>query len=182
MLRRHPNGGSRRRLRCILGLVIRIRQARVGDGAELARIERVTRTVDVSPAPAPLVGTSFFRRRTPVEEVLVAEDDGVVLGCTVRGQAISLPARGQVMDILGLAVDPGRQRSGVGPSWLRRRSRKRATRGAGKLSLRVLGPNVSARRLYERCGFVVEGVVVGESCIDGRYTDNVLMARHLRTD
>jgi len=35
------------------------------------------------------------------------------------------------------------------------------------------------RRLYESCGFVVEGVLRGEFHVDGRDVDDVLMARAL---
>ncbi|EOD64089.1 GNAT family N-acetyltransferase, partial [Amycolatopsis vancoresmycina] len=52
-------------------------------------------------------------------------------------------------------------------------------RGARKVTLRVLGPNAGARRVYERCGFVVEGVLRGEFRIDGADVDDVLMARSL---
>jgi len=52
-------------------------------------------------------------------------------------------------------------------------------RGATKLTLRVLAPNTGARRLYEACGFVVEGVLVGEFLLDGRPVDDVLMACRL---
>jgi len=48
------------------------------------------------------------------------------------------------------------------------------SRGARKLSLRVLGGNVAARRLYELCGFTVEGVLSDEFFLGGRYVDDVL--------
>jgi RimJ/RimL family protein N-acetyltransferase len=43
----------------------------------------------------------------------------------------------------------------------------------------VLGPNTTARALYEGAGFVVEGVLREEFHLDGRYVDDVLMARDL---
>jgi RimJ/RimL family protein N-acetyltransferase len=43
----------------------------------------------------------------------------------------------------------------------------------------VLGTNSTARRLYSRCGFVEEGVLRAEFLLDGRYVDEVLMARFL---
>jgi len=49
-------------------------------------------------------------------------------------------------------------------------------RGARKLSLRVLGGNVAARRLYEPCGFTTEGTLREEFFLGGRYVDDVLMA------
>lgn len=47
------------------------------------------------------------------------------------------------------------------------------------LGLRVLSGNTVARALYERCGFVVEGVLVGEFVVAGQLMDDVLMARYL---
>ena len=55
-------------------------------------------------------------------------------------------------------------------------------RGAHKLALRVLGGNVQARRLYQSCGFLVEGVLHAEFFLGGRYVDDVLMARILIAD
>ena len=36
-----------------------------------------------------------------------------------------------------------------------------------------------ARRLYEACGFVVEGVLREEFLLDGRYADDLFLAHHL---
>ncbi|MYV52865.1 GNAT family protein, partial [Streptomyces sp. SID3212] len=51
--------------------------------------------------------------------------------------------------------------------------------GARRLTLRVLGHNTPARRLYEAEGFAVEGVLPGEFLLDGEYVDDVLMGRSL---
>jgi len=45
--------------------------------------------------------------------------------------------------------------------------------------LRVLGGNASARRLYEACGFVVEGILRNDFLLGGRYVDFVFRARYL---
>jgi RimJ/RimL family protein N-acetyltransferase len=50
---------------------------------------------------------------------------------------------------------------------------------ARKVTLRVLGHNVGARRLYERGGLVPEGVLRDEFLLEGRHVDDVLMACHL---
>ena len=52
-------------------------------------------------------------------------------------------------------------------------------RGARRLTLRVLGPNAGARRLYESAGFVVEGIQHGEFVLEGREVDDVMMALDL---
>ena len=67
------------------------------------------------------------------------------------------------------------------PISTRNRARDSTRRGARKLSLRVLGDNTVARGLYESCGFAVEGVLRDEFLVDGRYVDDVLMARDLTT-
>jgi RimJ/RimL family protein N-acetyltransferase len=43
----------------------------------------------------------------------------------------------------------------------------------------VLGTNLVARRLYERCGFVVEGVQPEQFYLGGGYVDDMLLALDL---
>ena len=57
--------------------------------------------------------------------------------------------------------------------------REAGSRGARRLTLRVLAPNTAARGLYEACGFTVEGVLREEFLLEGRYVDDVLMALDL---
>jgi RimJ/RimL family protein N-acetyltransferase len=52
-------------------------------------------------------------------------------------------------------------------------------RGARKLSLRVLGTNAPAQRLYERHGYVTEGRYVDEFLIEGHFVDDLSMAKTL---
>jgi len=54
-----------------------------------------------------------------------------------------------------------------------------AARGARKLMLRVLASNATARALYDSCGFEVEGIVREAFLLEGRYVDDVLMARRV---
>ena len=55
-------------------------------------------------------------------------------------------------------------------------------RGAKKLSLRVLGSNTAAIRLYERHGYVVEGRYVDELLIGGEYVDDVILGKLRRPE
>ncbi|MEU4248319.1 GNAT family N-acetyltransferase [Amycolatopsis sp. NPDC026612] len=134
--------------------MITTRTARAEDEAVLAKIDERTWTPAVSPAPAPPAGTPFFDGGTRPEDVLVAEQDGAVAGYVRLGEGFGIPAHRHVLVVDGLAVDPDRQRLGIAPP----------RRG---------------RRVYERCGFVTEGVLRGEFRIDGEDVDDVLMARSL---
>lgn len=49
-------------------------------------------------------------------------------------------------------------------------------RGAERIELEVFASNARAIRLYERLGFVREGVRRRARKLDGEYTDDVLMA------
>jgi ribosomal protein S18 acetylase RimI-like enzyme len=161
------------------GRVIDVRGARPEDDAALVGIDDATWTSAVSPAPPPPSPRMFFGERTAPADVLVAELDGRVAGYATLRNPIPLPSHAHVLELNGLAVAPAAAGRGVG-RWLVEAAVAEATaRGARKLTLRVLGPNAVARRLYRRCGFVEEGVLREEFLLDGRYVDDVLMARTL---
>src|SRR5437763_13819870 len=136
-----------------------IRQARPGDEPALKDIDAATWAAGVSPAPLPPAGAAFFGERTAPADVLVAEAGGVVAGYAALGRSSRLASQSHVLAIRGLAVHPARQRRGVGRQLVEACIGQARSRGARKLSLRVLGGNAAARRLYESCGFVVEGVL-----------------------
>jgi ribosomal protein S18 acetylase RimI-like enzyme len=159
--------------------VITIRTARAGDEAALAELDQRTWTSLVSPAPAPPPGTPFFDEEARPEDFLVAEHDGVVAGYVRLAAGFDIAAHRHVLVIGGLAVDPDRQGLGIAGRLVDAAVAVARKRGARKLTLRVLGHNAGARRVYERCGFVVEGVLRGEFRVDGADVDDVLMARSL---
>jgi ribosomal protein S18 acetylase RimI-like enzyme len=154
-----------------------IRPARADDDDALTAIDVATWRPEVGPGPAPAPGRAFFRAGDRPEDVLVAEVDGAVAGYVKLGRPTPLASNAHVVDIRGLAVDPGAQGRGVGRALLEAAAQEAARRGARRLTLRVLGPNERARALYESCGFVVEGVLRGEFHLEGRDVDDVLMAR-----
>ncbi len=95
------------------GPALAIRKARPQDDTILRRVDAAPWTADVSPGPAPPVGTAFFSERTRPEDVLVAEVEGVVVGYTKLSQSIALPSHDHVLTLNGLAVDPQRHRRGA---------------------------------------------------------------------
>jgi ribosomal protein S18 acetylase RimI-like enzyme len=133
------------------GAVMRIRAARLEDEDALARVDAATWTTDVSAAPPPRGGARFFGRQARPQDVLVAESEAVI-GDAKLTQPITLASHQHVLELGGLAVDPGRQRAGAGRRLVEAIADLARSRGARKLSLRVLAPNTAARELYQRAG------------------------------
>ncbi len=158
--------------------MISIRPAVAADGPRLVQLDRATWSPENAVAPLWPEDTDFFARRSP-DDVLVAEDDGTVVGYTALGSPTPLEANRHVLHIQGLAVDPAVRRQGVARRLLDAAAEEATRRGARKLGLRVLGGNSPARALYASAGFVVEGVLREEFWLGGRFVDDVLMARPL---
>jgi ribosomal protein S18 acetylase RimI-like enzyme len=156
--------------------VIETRTATTTDEPALAKLDERTWGPDTSPAPAPPPGTPFFDDGTRPEDVLVAEHDGVVAGYVRLDEGFGIPAHRHVLVLAGLAVDPDRRRLGVGRLLVDAAVAEARRRGARKVTLRVLGHNTGARRLYASCGFAVEGVLQDEFLVGGEYVDDLLMA------
>jgi ribosomal protein S18 acetylase RimI-like enzyme len=155
---------------------LRIRLARPDDESVLSRIDRATWSDWSSPAPPPAAPKPFFSEDTRPEDVLVAERDGVVAGWAKIEHPTPFPASAHVWTVTGLAVDPAAQGGGVGRALVEALVDEARSRGARRVTLRVFAPNEVARRLYERCGFEVEGVLKGEFKAGDDYVDDVLMA------
>lgn len=156
-----------------------VRPATAADEGPLAKLDERTWTTEVSPAPAPPPGTPFFDDGCRPGDILVAEHDGAVAGYVRLAEGFGIPAHRHVLVIGGLAVDPDRRRLGIARRLVEAAVAEARRRGARKLTLRVLGHNTAARKVYESCGFIVEGVLRAEFRVDGTDIDDVLMARSL---
>jgi len=162
---------------------VTVRLARAGDEAGLAHLEAVAWT-PASGFPSVMARANdpfftFFTDDSPPEAHLVAELDGRLAGYIRVKPATTLRENAHVLGIVGLAVGPGDRRQGVGSALLAAAEQHARARGARKLSLRVLGTNETALRLYERHGFRREGTLRDEFLIEGRFVDDVLMTKHL---
>lgn len=158
--------------------MIVVRAAAQLDDQVLGLLDQQTWGPAVSPSPAPPAGTPFFSERIHPADVLVADLDGEPAGYVALRLPSPMPSHVHVLKLF-MAVSPLHQRRGVGEQLLIAAVQQARLRQARKFTLRVLGPNKVARRLYERCGFIVEGVLRGEFYLQGRYVDDVLMARQL---
>lgn len=152
-----------------------IRRAAEGDGARLAEIDWLTWSPVSSPVARPAVDAPFFVRGLSPDDVLVAELDGVVTGYVALGRSTRLEANAHVAAIHGLAVAPSFQGRGLARALMRAAVDEARARGARRVTLRVLGDNRRALRLYAGLGFAREGALRGEFLIDGRYVDDILM-------
>jgi ribosomal protein S18 acetylase RimI-like enzyme len=157
----------------------RVRRARRADDAALKRIDRLTWTAEVSPAPPPAATDPFFGPRTAVDDVMVIELDSNLAGYVKLGPFENLSSAAHVLEIKGLAVDPRCQRHGLGRVLVNAAIDLSLERGARRVMLRVLGPNVPARALYESCGFETEGILHEVFLLEGQYVDDVIMALDL---
>lgn len=157
-----------------------IRFATPDDEDGLGRLERATWSTlhAVMPRPQPPY-EPFYNERYGPRDHLVADLDGALAGYVRLGRPTSLACNAHVRQIQGLAVSDAARGAGVGRALLRAVQDEARRQGARRISLRVLGHNTPARKLYESEGFVVEGVLPEEFLLDGAYVDDVFMGRSL---
>ncbi|WP_405581323.1 GNAT family N-acetyltransferase [Streptomyces sp. NBC_01092] len=157
-----------------------IRTALPDDEEELSLLDRSTwsHLHAVAPQPVPPYSPFFDERHAPGDH-LVAELDRRIVGYVRLGFSTPLAANAHVRQIQGFAVADEARGRGVGRALIRAVVEEARRRGARRLTLRVLGHNTPARRLYESEGFVVEGVLPGEFYLAGQFVDDVIMGRGL---
>jgi ribosomal protein S18 acetylase RimI-like enzyme len=157
----------------------RIRPGQLSDDAALIALDHATwsHLHAVQPRPAP--GARFFDFTHTPDAYLVAENDGRLAGYIRLAPPSPLACNAHVRQIQGLAVHIWARRCGVARALLDAALDEARRQGATRVTLRVLGHNAPARRLYESLGFAVEGVLPGEFLLDGECVDDVLMGRSL---
>jgi ribosomal protein S18 acetylase RimI-like enzyme len=160
-------------------LQIAVRAATEADASVLAAIESETWESASQPVPRREPGRHFFGDACRPANVLVAETDHDVVGYVRVEPLPGPPTASHVHAINGLAVAPRFQRLGVARRLVDAALAKAVERDARKVLLHVLSTNEPAIRLYRRAGFVEEGRLIRQFRLDGRYVDDLIMARHL---
>ncbi len=158
-------------------MTVRIRPARHADDAPLAALDLRGWSAIAEVGPPRDPATPFFGPGQDPAEVLVADDDGTLVGWIKVVPPTGLASNAHVRQIQGLGVDPRARRSGIGRALVEAAVQLAARSGARKVTLRVLSTNDAAQRLYASAGFAVEGVLVAEFRLAGADVDDVLMAR-----
>ncbi|MCZ4097745.1 GNAT family N-acetyltransferase [Streptomyces sp. SID13666] len=158
---------------------VMVRSATYADEADLVGIDVRTWSSLHAVQPPPDPGKPFYDERHTPEEILVAQVDGRVAGYVRIVPPTPLPCNAHVRQIQGLAVDTWARGRGIARRLMAAALHEAGRQGATRMTLRVLGHNAPARRLYESMGFAVEGVLPGEFLLEGAYVDDVLMGRPL---
>ena len=156
-----------------------VRRAVEADDAVLLRIDQTSWDASSGfPSYQDNTHDSFFTRSGP-EAHLVAEYDGKVVGYLRLQDKYQFPEGAGVLTINGLAVAEESRCRGVAGALLDAAAAEGTLRGARKISLHVHSTNATARRLYERHGYVIEGTHPNEFLIEGTYIDAIDMAKTL---
>ncbi len=149
------------------------------------RIEGFRRAVDVvarerkyltllEAFPLPQTRDFVFQLLAKGDPMFVAVADGEVVGwCDIQRHAF--PAHSH-RGTLGIGVVPGYRGHGVGAALMDRALKQAFASGFVRIEFSVRADNLRAMRLYERFGFVREGVLRDAVFVDGRYHDAIAMA------
>jgi RimJ/RimL family protein N-acetyltransferase len=166
-------------------VTVTIRPAEPSDAAALVQLARAVAAeeegwlVTAGEWRSPADERRYLRaiKRYPHAAVLVAEDDGQIVGrlSTARD---SHPASAHVAD-LGLMVARGHRRHGVGRALMEAAEEWARAGGVRKLELHVFPHNEPARALYRSLGYREEGLRRGHYQRDGHYLDAILMAKEV---
>lgn len=151
-----------------------IRLSEMKDAQQIMDLDAIV--WDDHSAPEPLNWTSredFLRHCQPGSQ-LVALIDEQICGYVGFRYPTMIRTNHHVYEI-NIAVHPQYQNEGIGTRLMETMKAWATEQGKEKLSLRVLSTNPTAIRFYERCGFVIEGRLVNEFLVNGRYIDDVLM-------
>jgi RimJ/RimL family protein N-acetyltransferase len=107
-----------------------------------------------------------------------------VEGATVVGWCDVVPVPRPIfahVGTLGMGLLPDWRGRGLGTQLMAAAVEASRACGLERVELAVFADNERAQRLYRKMGFVVEGVQARRAKVDGRYRDEILMARQLQT-
>ncbi len=128
----------------------RVREARFGDGDEVARL--------LGELGYPCTGEDAAQRimalaRDTGQSLLVAEAEGRCVGLVALDRRYYLPLGGITCRITALVVDPAARRGGVGRLLLRHAEAVARDAGALRLELTTAEHREDAHRFYRACGY-----------------------------
>jgi len=108
--------------------------------------------------------------------IVVAETDGRVVG---HGRMFTTSGTSAHVADLGMALIAEYRNQGIGTRMIAYLLDWARYEGLHKVTLGVFASNQQAIHVYEKFGFIVEGVLREQHRIAGQYVDEILMARFL---
>ena len=147
----------------------------------LDMVAREKRYLALFQAPAVEEAFAFFHKIVEHDlcQLLALEDGAVVGWCDI------LPKSGQAcahVGTLGIGLRPSARHRGIGSLLLAATIARAWAKGLSRIELSVRVDNINAKALYERFGFIVEGVNRQDFCVDGAFFDSYSMALRCCTD
>ncbi|MBY6038219.1 GNAT family N-acetyltransferase [Fictibacillus nanhaiensis] len=145
----------------------------------LVEIDHLVWNIETTPAPdIRWDSPEAYGRKFPAGTQIVARCNGKVCGYIFYQDVIPVPSNQHVADV-AMAVHPDFHRQNIGSELMRAVEQLARDNGKTKLSLRVLSTNKKAILFYKKCGFVEQGRLVKEFCLNGRYVDDLLLYKHI---
>ncbi len=108
---------------------------------------------------------------------LAAEADHEIVGYISAQKGILKRVKHSAYIVVGIRASY--QRQGIGTSFFKQLDIWASEKGVTRLELTVMCINDTAKRLYEKNGFVVEGIKKNSMVVDGAYVDEYYMAKLL---
>lgn len=109
--------------------------------------------------------------------LLVAENDGEIVGFLSAQRGVLNRVKHTAYIVVG--IRKAFQRKGIGSRFFKDLDLWAQQNEIKRLELTVMCPNVAAKHLYEKNGFVIEGVRKNAMYVDGEYIDEFYMANLL---
>lgn len=158
-----------------------LRAARPTDARSLARLFATVRAEGrwlLTPASAVSEPSEAFFIGEMIRSLdglaLVAEADGELIGNVLVSLERSAVSRH--VGTLSIVVDEAWRDVGIGSAMVRAAQEWATRQGLAKVALSVFPENERAISVYERAGFVREGLRRGQYRVDGELRDELLMA------
>lgn len=109
--------------------------------------------------------------------LLVAENDKAIVGFISVQRGLPNRIKHTAYIVVGIRKDF--QGKGIGSEFFKRLDLWARQNSITRLELTVMRPNIIAKHLYEKYGFVVEGIKKNAMFVNGEYVDEFYMAKLL---
>jgi ribosomal protein S18 acetylase RimI-like enzyme len=157
-----------------MNLSIRFSEQRDMQG--LADINNVVWNDTNTPGPLHWESAEEYASYNPPGSQLICVQGDELCGYVSLKQPIKTPSNAHVVELV-IAVNDRFRGLGIGRRLLDAAYEWGKANGKKKLSLRVLSTNEPAIAFYTKCGFGIQGKLIGEFYMNGQYVDDILMYR-----